>query len=39
MPALRRADDLDEGVVALPGVPLQGGVLRLNPPSMEPETG
>src|SRR5690348_16516600 len=27
LPALRRGDDLDEGLVALPGVPLQGGVL------------
>ena len=30
LPALRGPDDLDEGVVALPGVPLQGGVLRLS---------
>jgi len=27
VPALRRDDDLDKGVLALPGVPLQGGVL------------
>ena len=27
--AVRRADDLDEGIVALPGMPLQGGLLRL----------
>jgi hypothetical protein len=29
MPAVHLADDLDEGVVALPVVPLQGGLLRL----------
>jgi hypothetical protein len=29
MPALRGDDDLDEGLVALPLVPLQGGMLRL----------
>jgi hypothetical protein len=28
--ALRHDDDLDEGLVALPGVPVQGGVLRLS---------
>lgn len=27
MPALRHADDLDEGVLALPGLPLQGRLL------------
>jgi hypothetical protein len=26
---MRHDDDLDEGLVALPGVPVQGGVLRL----------
>jgi hypothetical protein len=29
MPAVLLADDLDEGLVALPVVPLQGGLLRL----------
>src|SRR5918911_1731623 len=30
VPALLRHDDLDEGLVALPGLPLQGGLLRLS---------
>jgi hypothetical protein len=29
MPALRRPHDLDEGELALPGVQVQGGLLRL----------
>jgi hypothetical protein len=29
VPSVLLADDLDEGIMALPGVPLQGGLLRL----------
>jgi hypothetical protein len=37
VPALRRADDLDEGVLPLPRLPVQGGLLRVGHPVRSPD--